>query len=311
MTAFDAAAVAKALRAAADALQPEPAGPRTGAAIDDLTRGFLSMSDLSRLRTEVIALQADRDRWQAVAKGLRARSSPAQGDPQGGSGRAGTKEGSEPSTDATDAPANVSPGGEAVLAVVEAARAWRAGIRLTVDEAGPNSAVLMRAVDALDAPLDTGRAPITYWGILQVAEEGARRGGWLAGVRWAAAEADAQSAWRDPVYILDVTDHLRACADNPNRKTVIKRDQAPLIAQVDDQRPADGTRPRAGYTCHVRPAEDGGVWGSYVEYLNHLEHVAMAAREWRSFRNWPNQHGKPETQDLIRAVDSLDHPEGT
>lgn len=52
-------------------------------------------------------------------------------------------------------------------------------------------------------------------------KQGAR--GWAGGVRWAAAEADAQAANREPVYILDITDHLRAAADNPNRKTAVPR----------------------------------------------------------------------------------------
>jgi hypothetical protein len=53
------------------------------------------------------------------------------------------------------------------------------------------------------------------------------RDAWSDGVRWAAAEADAQAAGREPVVMVDVTDHLRACADNPERHSVVPRDQAP------------------------------------------------------------------------------------
>lgn len=51
--------------------------------------------------------------------------------------------------------------------------------------------------------------------------------GWVNGVRWAAAEADAQASWREPVYILDISDHLRACASNPARRSAVPRDSAP------------------------------------------------------------------------------------
>lgn len=52
-------------------------------------------------------------------------------------------------------------------------------------------------------------------------KQGAR--GWAGGVRWAADEADAQANGREPVLMVDVTDHLRMCADNPNRKTAVAR----------------------------------------------------------------------------------------
>lgn len=58
--------------------------------------------------------------------------------------------------------------------------------------------------------------------------------GWVAGVRWAAAEADAQAAGREPVYILDITDHLRACADDPERGSVVPRSEAPVKAACDE-----------------------------------------------------------------------------
>jgi hypothetical protein len=57
--------------------------------------------------------------------------------------------------------------------------------------------------------------------------DGAARRAWIDGVRWAAAEADAQAAGREPVAMADVTDHLRACADNPERRSAVPRDQAP------------------------------------------------------------------------------------
>lgn len=51
---------------------------------------------------------------------------------------------------------------------------------------------------------------------------------WVAGVRWAADEADAQTAYqnRGP-NIIDVTDHLRICADDPGRGTAVPRGAAP------------------------------------------------------------------------------------
>lgn len=55
---------------------------------------------------------------------------------------------------------------------------------------------------------------------------------WTDGVRWAAAEADAQAAGREPVYILDITDHLRLCTTDPNRKTAVDRSEAP--AEYED-----------------------------------------------------------------------------
>jgi hypothetical protein len=53
------------------------------------------------------------------------------------------------------------------------------------------------------------------------------REAWIDGVRWAAAEADAQASGRF-VHMPDVTDHLRACADNPERRSAVPRDQAPV-----------------------------------------------------------------------------------
>jgi hypothetical protein len=81
---------------------------------------------------------------------------------------------------------------------------------------------------------------------------------WLAGVRWAAAEADAQAAWREPVYILDVTDHLRACADQPDRASAIDRAAAPETSSVD-RTPEHDWQPceRCGYLTD--PPEAMGV----------------------------------------------------
>ena len=61
--------------------------------------------------------------------------------------------------------------------------------------------------------------------------------GWVDGVRWAAAEADAQASWREPVYILDITDHLRACAATPNRGSAVPRDAAPADYADDVDEP--------------------------------------------------------------------------
>ena len=65
--------------------------------------------------------------------------------------------------------------------------------------------------------------------------EGATLGGlavhehpaWRAGVRWAAAEIDAQVAGHGYRWSIDHTDHLRACADDPQRRTAVPRTEAP------------------------------------------------------------------------------------
>jgi hypothetical protein len=56
--------------------------------------------------------------------------------------------------------------------------------------------------------------------------DGAVQRAWIDGVRWAAAEADAQASGRF-VHMPDVTDHLRACADSPERRSAVPREQAP------------------------------------------------------------------------------------
>jgi len=60
----------------------------------------------------------------------------------------------------------------------------------------------------------------------QATEPQEGRPSWADGVQWAAAEADAQAAGREPVYILDITDHLRACADDPQRGSAVPRERA-------------------------------------------------------------------------------------
>lgn len=72
----------------------------------------------------------------------------------------------------------------------------------------------------------------TTWPLLEGAEATIRHRAhhhpsWVAGVRWAADEADAQAAGREPVYILDITDHLRACADDPQRASAVARESMP------------------------------------------------------------------------------------
>jgi hypothetical protein len=50
---------------------------------------------------------------------------------------------------------------------------------------------------------------------------------WAAGVRWAAAELDAQAEGRETLPMIDHTDHLRICAGDPERHSRVPRDQAP------------------------------------------------------------------------------------
>jgi hypothetical protein len=70
---------------------------------------------------------------------------------------------------------------------------------------------------------------------------------WLAGVRWAAAEADAQVEGREPACILDITDHLRACANGPGRSSVVARTEAPAEAAADHEAEhASGAGTQAG-----------------------------------------------------------------
>lgn len=50
---------------------------------------------------------------------------------------------------------------------------------------------------------------------------------WVAGVRWAAAELDAQAEGRETLAMIDHSDHLRACAANPQRRSAVPRTEAP------------------------------------------------------------------------------------
>ncbi len=93
----------------------------------------------------------------------------------------------------------------------------------------PPSLIAEVAVETGDDGAVTTR---TLWPGLEGAEVAVRRDArhepsWAAGVRWAAEEADAQASGREPVYILDITDHLRACADDPQRGSAVKREAAP------------------------------------------------------------------------------------
>lgn len=110
----------------------------------------------------------------------------------------------------------------ACLRVVEAARAWEARIKSDPNNwADDEDFALIKAVDAL-SEYATLRPDILY---------ATRQAGWRDGVRWAAAEADAMAAqWEADhrkIYVADTTNHLRVCADDPDRPTLVGRDQAP------------------------------------------------------------------------------------
>ncbi len=93
--------------------------------------------------------------------------------------------------------------------------------------------------------------------VFDVASAQAAQRAWVAGVRWAAAEADGQAAWREPVYILDITDHLRACADNPDRKSAVARTEAPAVSDNDREPEHDWHPcPTCGYLS-VQASEEG------------------------------------------------------
>jgi hypothetical protein len=110
---------------------------------------------------------------------------------------------------------------QAVLRIVEAARAWRGTVACDV-RGGPGvSDSMADLIDALDALGDyaTLSPDILRESYLI---------GWARGVRWAADEADAQSqaSWErfhDNADMRDVTDHLRVCADDPKRDTLVPR----------------------------------------------------------------------------------------
>jgi hypothetical protein len=126
-----------------------------------------------------------------------------------------------------DVDAPEAPGGsQAVLRVVEAARTWREHFRDRRGPFLPQTRALFEAVDAL------GTDKINDMPVFDLFHAGGFQDGWEAGVRWAAAEADAQGArWIDGRAtvgdLLDITDHLRACAGDPERGTLVERHEAP------------------------------------------------------------------------------------
>lgn len=120
----------------------------------------------------------------------------------------------------TDTP-GAQNGSQAVLRVIKAARAWAAPVAYRDEPGGSLAGDLLLALDALDGG----------YGTLQVSVllDAARRDGWADGVRWAAAEVDAQAAARDDLadWVSDYTGHLRLCADDPERGTAVDRSEAP------------------------------------------------------------------------------------
>lgn len=103
-----------------------------------------------------------------------------------------------------------------VADIVDAARAWARGREMA--EAMPRAQAIIDAVTALRGSYSVINANVIFASY--------RDKGWRAGVRWAAAEADAQARAHD-ASVVDYTDHLRLCADNWHRPTLIGRDQAP------------------------------------------------------------------------------------
>jgi hypothetical protein len=111
---------------------------------------------------------------------------------------------------------------EAVLAVVTAARAWARSDNFDRGRYERNQGLRV-AVEALEA------GNPSEGGIIAAVLTAARDAGWAAGVRWAAAEADAQASGHYNLSgdMIDITDHLRLCADDLRRDTLVPRDQPP------------------------------------------------------------------------------------
>lgn len=108
-----------------------------------------------------------------------------------------------------------APGGsEAVLRVVEAARAWRQRVKPS-EHGSPEFRNLIEAVDALG----------DYTALNPDILRETHLAGWRDGVHWAADEADAQARGHYNLSgdMIDITDHLRACAAWPDLPTLVDR----------------------------------------------------------------------------------------
>lgn len=305
MTTLDGTALARALRAAADALHPTPAGPRPVAnalpdeypprvndpagerkILDDfLDRGFVAMEDLTALRRRVLVLRDERNRWEAAAvETHRSRpdpNAPAENQPASPSsatvapepphpGVSGARRGSGPLTGQLEGWHAVFAGeGQSPIHI-------RDGVPLTdtlaryLDDANTTAeaklamalrGVLIVCTEQQEFMIDAERRAaertgnnqrlddITQGhrtGMIEMANraigaalrslspadmpESAEDAGWRAGVRWAAAEADAQAVQtRTVADIIDITDHLRLCASLPARDTLVERWEAPEV----------------------------------------------------------------------------------
>lgn len=297
MTDLDADTVARALRAAADVIRPEPAGPRP-AVTDSLFRLASEQRDravgqrntaraaVERLTEDLSAAEQRAAEAEGELAGVRAANetlrremASARADHRGRFGADATEEYAvdTPSlrwpwvadlemtrqraahlngrvmvrwvSEATPLDGQETPSGplsatesaqnapealteapgpqnrpEAVLAVVTAARAWARSDNFDRGRYERNQGLRV-AVEALEA------GNPSEGGIIAAVLTAARDAGWAAGVRWAAAEADAQVASHGPAwagtapYVGDITDHLRLCASNPDRATAVARDR--------------------------------------------------------------------------------------
>jgi hypothetical protein len=262
----DPQAVAQVLRTLADHLAPVPAGPRVlqpegllgdtaaaaklrqqlaarGADVERLTQMLAARNaDVERIANRLAARDADHERLTRVidernaeigrllhlARGRAVENAPAahlsatesaeqvrvdgEGPPEPQNGSQG-----EENTDGKP----YATIGLRVLRVIDAARAWRDENLSTVERIAANDE-LRAAVSGLSGAyqrIDT-----------HVVLAASREKGWRAGVRWAAAEADAQARAHGLANtMIDFTDHLRLCASDPDRPAVVDRNRAPAV----------------------------------------------------------------------------------
>jgi hypothetical protein len=248
----DPQAVAQVLRTLADHLAPVPAGPRvlqpegllgdTAAAAKLRQQLAAQSADVERLTQQLAARNADHTRLARVidernaeigrllhlARGRAVENAPAA--------HLSATESAEPvrvDGEGPPEPQNGSQGDEntdskpyatiglRVLRVIDAARAWRDENLSTVERIAANDE-LRAAVSGLSGAyqrIDT-----------HVVLAASREKGWRAGVRWAAAEADAQARAHGLANtMIDFTDHLRLCASDPDRPAVVDRNRAPAV----------------------------------------------------------------------------------
>jgi hypothetical protein len=248
----DPQAVAQVLRTLADHLAPMPAGPRvlqpegllgdTAAAAKLRQQLAAQSADVERLTQQLAARNADHTRLARVIDERNAEigrlrhlvlTRAAENAPAAHLSATESAEQVRVDGEGPPEPRNGSQGDEntdskpyatiglRVLRVIDAARAWRDENLSTVERIAANDE-LRAAVSGLSGAyqrIDT-----------HVVLAASREKGWRAGVRWAAAEADAQARAHGLANtMIDFTDHLRLCASDPDRPAVVDRNRAPAV----------------------------------------------------------------------------------